>query len=117
MVEYGDSSIAKNVAGKIDQSADRLQQRSAITSHAADKLHDVADKVGSINVDDYRNKMREMVDNCKCEVDKNVKNVESGIKDHPFESIALAAGVGLLMGAAISYMGRQAVRKSRTEMR
>ena len=110
MVEYGDSGIAKDVAGKI-------QQKSAsITSHAAGKIHDVADKVGSIDMDEYRNRVNEMVNNAKCEVDKNVKNVETGIKDHPFESVAIAAGVGLLMGAAISHMGRRAIQR-RTEMR
>ncbi len=109
MVEYGDSGITKDVAGKI--------VRATLTSHAANKIHDVADKVGSVDVSDYTDRVREMMDHCKCEVDKNVKNVESGIKDHPFESIALAAGVGLLMGAAISYMGRQAVRRKMSEMR
>ena len=112
MADYGDSSITRDVAGKIERSTEKLQQKSAtITSHAANKIHDVADKVGSVDMDEYRNRVREMVDNAKCEVDKNVKNVESGIKDHPFESIAIAAGVGLLMGAAISHMGRRAVRQ------
>ncbi len=109
MADYGDSGIAKDVASKI--------VRSTITSHAADKIHNVADKVGSIDMSDYTDRVREVVDNCKCEVDKNVKNVESGIKDHPFESIVVAAGVGLLMGAAISHIGRRAVRKKMTEMR
>ena len=111
MVEYGDSSITKDVAGKI------RQKSASITSHAAGKIHDVADKVGSIDMDEYRSRVKEMVNNAKCEVDKNVKNVESGIKDHPFESVAIAAGVGLLMGAAISHMGRRALRKSESEMR
>ncbi|HEY3421842.1 MAG TPA: DUF883 C-terminal domain-containing protein [Methanocellaceae archaeon] len=118
MADYGDSSITRDVAGKIERSTEKLQQKSAtITSHAANKIHDVADKVGSVDMDEYRNRVREMVDNAKCEVDKNVKNVESGIKDHPFESIAIAAGVGLLMGAAISHMGRRAVDRKMSEMR
>lgn len=58
-----------------------------------------------------------MVDNARSEVDKDVKNLESGVKDHPFESIALAVGVGLLMGAFISYMTRRTVRKKMSKMR
>lgn len=118
MVEFGDTGITRDVAGKIERSTEKLHQKTAtITGHAADKIHEVANKVGSIDTDEYRDRMKEMVDNAKCEVDRNVKNVESGIKDHPFESIAIAAGVGLLMGAVISHMGRRAMQRPRTEMR
>ena len=104
MADFGDTG--REVASKIERTAERLQQRSTITGHAADKLHDVADKVGSISVEDYHARVKDMVDSAKCEVDKNVKHVETSIKDHPFESIAIAAGAGILAGAIIAYMGR-----------
>jgi ElaB/YqjD/DUF883 family membrane-anchored ribosome-binding protein len=112
MADYGVTGSSKDVASKLEQSADVLQEKGAkVTGKAAEKIHMAAEKIGNIDIDEYRARMRDMVDSAKSEVDKNVKNVETGIKDHPFESVAIAAGVGLMAGAVIAMMARYSARR------
>lgn len=112
MADYGETGSIKDVAGRMEKSADVLQERGTrAASKAAETMRRAADKISNIDVEEYRTRMMEMVDSAKCEVDKNVKNVETGIKDHPFESVAIAAGVGLMAGAVIAMMARYTARR------
>lgn len=59
----------------------------------------------------YKEQVMDTMDNVRVEVDKNVENVKTGIRDHPLESVAIAAGAGILVGAAIALMGRRAAKR------
>lgn len=59
----------------------------------------------------YKEQVMDTMDNVRIEVDKNVENVKTGIRDHPLESVAIAAGAGILVGAAIALMGRRAAKR------
>jgi ElaB/YqjD/DUF883 family membrane-anchored ribosome-binding protein len=75
------------------------------------KMRRMADEVREFSLDDYKEKVIDNVDNVKVELDKNVDTVKEGIRDRPLESVAIAAGTGIILGAAIALMGRRTARK------
>jgi ElaB/YqjD/DUF883 family membrane-anchored ribosome-binding protein len=79
---------------------------------AANALKSLSDSIRTVDVSGYRDQVLDAVDCAKAEVDKKVDHVRSNISDHPFESVAIAAGAGILAGAAIALLSRRAVRKS-----
>ncbi len=107
-----DYNVKKDeLAGKMEQSAARLEDTGARTAgKVAGSMRNLADDIRSFNINEYRDKMMNKVDSARTEVDKSVDNVKMNIRDHPFESVALAAGTGILIGAMIALMGRRAVR-------
>lgn len=109
----GTTTRKSNVASMMERSADKIEQKTTqASSKAANTMRKMAENVRNIDVETYKARMKERMDSARAEVDKNVKNVETGIKDHPFESVAIAAGAGLLLGATIALLGRRAaVRK------
>jgi ElaB/YqjD/DUF883 family membrane-anchored ribosome-binding protein len=109
MVEY--SAKKDELAGTMEKSAARIEDTGARTAgKVAGSMRDLADNIRSFNINEYRDKMMDSVDTARTEVDKNVDNVKMNIRDHPFESVALAAGAGILLGAMIALMGRRSVR-------
>ncbi len=109
MVEYRPSK--EEMASKMEQGARRIEETGAVTAgKVAGSMRSMADEIRSFNINEYRDRMMNAVDSARTEVDKNVDNVKMNIRDHPFESVALAAGAGLLFGAMIALMGRRAVR-------
>ncbi len=113
MAEYGERGSTRDVAGKMEQSADVLEEKGTrAASKAAETMRRAADKISNIDVEEYRTRMMNMVDSAKAEVDKNVKNVETNIKEHPFESVAIAAGVGLMAGAVLAMAARYSARRA-----
>jgi ElaB/YqjD/DUF883 family membrane-anchored ribosome-binding protein len=107
-----DYNVKKDeLAGKMEQSAARLEDTGTRTAgKVAGSMRDLADNIRSFNINDYRDKMMDSVDTARTEVDKNVDNVKMNIRDHPFESVALAAGAGIILGAMIALIGRRSVR-------
>ncbi len=83
-----------------------------VTGKVTDKMRNMAENIKSVDVNRYRDNVMDTVDNVRAEVDKNVDQVKTNIRDHPLESIAIAAGAGLMMGMALALMGRRAVRRS-----
>lgn len=85
-------------------------------SRAAGKLagtmRHMAENIRDFSLDKYKEQMMDTVDNARVEVDRNVDNVKTGIRDHPLESVAIAAGAGLLVGAALALLGRHAAKKA-----
>ncbi len=99
------------LASSMEESARRVEDTGARTAgKVAGSMRNLADDIRSFNINEYRDKMMNKVDSARTEVDKSVDNVKTNIRDHPFESVALAAGTGLLIGAMIALMGRRAVR-------
>ena len=100
------------LASSMEQSARRIEDKGAKTAgKVAGSMKDMADNIRSFNVNEYRDKMMDTVDDVRSEVDKNVDNVKTGIRDHPFESVAIAAGAGILFGAILALMGRRTARE------
>jgi len=109
MVEY--SAKKDELASRMERSAARLEDTGARTAgKVAGSMRSLADNIRSFNINEYRDKMMDSVDSASCEVDKNVDNVKMNIRDHPFQSVALAAGTGILVGAMIALMGRRNVK-------
>jgi ElaB/YqjD/DUF883 family membrane-anchored ribosome-binding protein len=75
------------------------------------KMRRMADDVREFSLDDYKEKMIDNVDSARVELDRNVDNVKEGIRDRPLECVAIAAGTGIVLGAAIALMGRRTARK------
>ncbi len=99
------------LASSMEESARRVEDTGARTAGmVAGSMRNLADDIRSFNINEYRDKMMNKVDSARTEVDKSVDNVKMNIRDHPFESVALAAGAGILVGAMIALMGRRTVR-------
>jgi ElaB/YqjD/DUF883 family membrane-anchored ribosome-binding protein len=111
MVEY---RARKEEAAKVmEKSAQRVEETGTkAASKAAGVMRRMAENIRSFNVNEYRDKMMDKVENVRAEVDKNVDNVKTGIRDHPFESVAIAAGAGILVGAFIALAGRRAAKRA-----
>ncbi len=110
MVEYRTGK--EDVAKAMDKSAARLEETGATAAgKVAGSMRSMADNIRSFNVNEYRDKMMDSVDDVRAEVDKNVDNVKTGIRDHPFESVAIAMGAGLIMGAMMALASKRAVRR------
>jgi len=100
------------LARAMDVSARRIEETSIVTAgKVAGNMRNIADNIRNFSVDKYKERMMDTADDIKVEVDKNIDNVKSNIRDHPLESVAIAAGTGLLIGAAITLMGRRAVKR------
>ncbi len=111
MVEYRASK--EEAAKAMEKSAQRVEETGTrAASKVAGTMKSMAENIRSFNVNEYRDKMMDKVENVRAEVDKNVDNVKTGIRDHPFESVAIAAGAGIIVGAAIALAGRRAAKRA-----
>jgi len=90
----------------------KKEEAAKVMEKSAGAIRSMADNIRSFNVNEYRDMMMDRVDDVRAEVDKNVDNVKTGIRDHPFESVAIAAGAGILVGAIIAVAGRRAAKKA-----
>lgn len=109
IVEY--RANKEELAEAVEKSARRVEDTGARTAgKVAGSMRSMADNIRSFNVNEYRDKMMEKVDDVHTMVDRDVDMVKTNIRDHPFESVALAAGAGLLFGLAIAVMGRRSMR-------
>lgn len=106
MKDYVTMADDENVARAAEETATKAVDK------ASGVVRQMTDSIRNLNINDYRDRVMDAMDNVRGEVDKNVDNVKSGISDRPLESVAIAMGAGLLMGAAITLMGRHAVKKS-----
>jgi len=113
MVEYGSTASKGDVARTMEKSAKKVQEAGTqATNKLSDTMRTVADNIQNFDVNDVREHVMGRVDDVRSEVDRNVENVKSNIRDHPLESIAIAAGAGMFVGAMVALMGRRAARKS-----
>ncbi len=113
MVEFRPTANKDEIAKTMERSAQRVEDTGAkVTGKVADKMKTMADNIKNVDVNQYRDNFMDRVDDVRAEVDKNVDHVKTNIRDHPLESVAIAAGAGLMMGMALALMGRRAVRRS-----
>ncbi len=111
MVEY--TARREEAAETMERSAERVEEAGtrAVTKATGAMKH-MAENIRSFNVNEYRDRMMERMEHVKADVDKNVDNVKINIRDHPFESVAIAAGAGMIIGAFIALAGRRAAKKA-----
>ena len=110
MVEY--RARKDDLARAMDVSAQRIEESGARTAgKVAGSMRDMADNIRSFSLDKYKEQMMDAVDDARTEVDKNVENVKTNIRDHPLESVAIAAGTGIILGAFVALMSRRSARK------
>ena len=102
-----------NINKKVDIAAKRMEATGAETTEKAwDTMTKVADNIRNISLDKYKADMMDRVDDAKAHLDTRVDDVKANIQDHPFESVAIAAGAGILVGAFIALAGRRAAKKA-----
>jgi ElaB/YqjD/DUF883 family membrane-anchored ribosome-binding protein len=100
------------LAKAMEKTATRMEDTGARTAgKVAGTMRGMADEIRSFNINEYRDRAMRAVDDTKAMVDKDVDNVKTGISEHPLESVAIAMGAGILMGAALSIITRRAAMK------
>jgi ElaB/YqjD/DUF883 family membrane-anchored ribosome-binding protein len=110
MVEYGASK--EQAAKAMEKSARRVEETGTqAASKAAGAMRKMAEDIRGFSLDKYKEQVMDTMDDVKVKVDKNVDNVKAGIRDRPFESVAIAAGAGILVGAALALAGRRAAKR------
>jgi len=111
MAEY--MARKEEAAETMERSAERVEEAGtrAVTK-ATGAMRHMAENIRGFNVNEYRDKMMDSMDHVRADIDKNVDSVKTGIRDHPFESVAIAAGAGLIAGAFIALAGRHAAKKA-----
>lgn len=108
MAEY---TYKEDAAGKVQETAGRIQEAGTrATEKAAGTLRKASESIRNVDVGAYRDQLADTIDNAKTDMDRKVDDVKTGIRDHPFESVAIAAGTGMLLGAFMAMMGRHAAR-------
>jgi ElaB/YqjD/DUF883 family membrane-anchored ribosome-binding protein len=110
MVEYKASK--EKAAKAMEKSAESFEETGTKAAHkAAGAMRKMASDIRGFSLDKYKEQVMDSVDDVSDEVDKNVDNVKAGIREHPFESVAIAAGAGILFGAVIALTGRHAAKR------
>jgi ElaB/YqjD/DUF883 family membrane-anchored ribosome-binding protein len=105
------------LAKAMEKTATRMEDTGARTAgKVAGTMRGMADEIRSFNINEYRDRAMRVVDDAKATVDRDVDNVKTGISEHPIESVAIAMGAGILMGAALAIMGRHAAAKRMSRM-
>ncbi len=100
-----------NVTRKVEIATKRMEDTGAEkTEKMWGSMKKMADDIRSMSLDKYKADVMDRIDDAKVHMDRNVDSVKTGIRDHPFESVAIAAGAGILFGAVLAMMGRRAVR-------
>ena len=111
MVDYG--STKSEAAKTVEKSARKVGEAGMhATNRVSETMHKMADNIQNFDINDVHEDLMGRVDDIKNEVDKNVENVKTNIRDHPLESIVIAAGAGMFVGAMVALMGRRAARKT-----
>lgn len=67
-----------------------------VTEQASSKLSDIRDRLETV-----REQMTEMYGRAKDSVVAGAKKTDETIRAHPYESLAIALGIGVLLGALI----------------
>ncbi len=84
-------------------SAEKVKGQAADTlEEAAKKLRDMSITAKGEDVKAVLNETEARINELTAQVSKKVEPVEDFITEHPFVSIALAAGVGLLIGSLLT---------------
>ncbi len=90
----------------------KKEEAAKVMERSAGAMRSMARHIRRFNVNEYRDRMMDKVDDVRADVDKNVDNVKTNIRDHPFESVAIAAGAGIMIGAFIALAGRRAAKRA-----
>ncbi len=90
----------------------KKEEAAKAIERSAGAIQDMAEHIRSFNVNEYRDRVMDKVDDVRAEVDKDIDNVKANIRDHPFESVAIAAGAGIMVGALIALAGRRAAKRA-----
>jgi ElaB/YqjD/DUF883 family membrane-anchored ribosome-binding protein len=100
----------EDLASRLERKGSELSQTAAekgaeTSRRVADILRRASDDIRSMGVSDYRERVMSAVDTARGKVDDTADMARDNIRSHPLASIAVAMGVGVLAGAAISLMG------------
>ena len=106
-------------ASQIEHTGTALSQSAAekgamASRRVSDILRRAADDISSVGTVAYPEKIKEHVEMARVKVDEGTEVVKTNIRDHPLASVAMAIGVGFMAGAAISIVGSQMYRETRS---
>jgi ElaB/YqjD/DUF883 family membrane-anchored ribosome-binding protein len=108
----------EDLASRLERKGSELSQTAAekgaeSSRRVADILRRASEDIQSMGAGEYRERIMSVVDSAHDRVDDTADMARDNIRSHPLTSIAVAMGIGILAGAAISLMGSRAARMYR----
>jgi ElaB/YqjD/DUF883 family membrane-anchored ribosome-binding protein len=108
----------EDLASRLERKGSELSQTAAekgaeTSRRVSDILRRASEEIQSMDVGGYRNRVMDAMDTARVKVDDTADMARDNIRTHPLTSVAMALGIGILAGAAISLMGSRAASKYR----
>lgn len=109
-----------DLASRLERAGTELSQSAAekgadTSRRVSDILRRASDEISSTSIGDYRGRVMDAMDSAKSKVSDHADAVKVQVREHPFASVAVAAGMGMLMGAAVGLIGSRIVHEMRYE--
>ncbi|WP_148266543.1 hypothetical protein [Methanocella arvoryzae] len=113
----GMAGTMERQASQIERKGTELSQTAAekgamASRRISDILRRAADDITHVAPENYRAKVSDTMSSARVAMDNSTESVKSNIRSHPLASVAMAAGVGFAMGAAISIIGSLLYRET-----
>jgi ElaB/YqjD/DUF883 family membrane-anchored ribosome-binding protein len=108
----------EDLPGRLERKGSELSQmaaeRGAETSRkVSDILRRASEDIRSVETGDYRERVKHAMSKARGRVDDTADMARDNIRTHPLASVAVAAGVGMLLGAALGAASYHAAREYR----
>jgi ElaB/YqjD/DUF883 family membrane-anchored ribosome-binding protein len=95
------SRTAQSPEKLVDNLRDLLSEAEKLVGDASEGASAKAEELGS-RLESAQERLQEYYDNAREKVVSGAKNADKTIRTHPYESLAIALGVGVLIGALIN---------------
>lgn len=118
----GMAGMMERRAGQIERTGTEVSEMAAekgamASRRISDILRRAADDISTVAPEKYRTKIADTMSSARDTVDTSAETVKTNIREHPLSSVAMAVGVGFMMGAALSLIGSRVYRETAHESR
>lgn len=108
----------EDLASRLERKGSELSQTAAekgaeSSRRVADILRRASEDIRSMEMGDYRERVMSAVGSAREKVDDTADMARDNIRTHPLASVAVAAGVGMILGAALGMASYRAAREYR----
>lgn len=106
----------EDLASRLERKGSELSQTAAekgaeTSRRVSDILRRAAEDIQSVDVGDYRDRAMDAIDDARARVEERAEDARDTIRARPLASVAVAWGVGLMVGAILGSLSYHAARK------